>query len=251
VKVGVTPAGGRRPAENQATGGVVRAVPLREGQALAVAPTLLAAATRGASGHDGEIMLDRADLRQQQRAGRGAARVLFVVDASGLMAVQRRLALTKGAVRGLLTGSYQRRDEVAVIVFRGETAELLFPFTRDVARAEAALRDVPTGGRTPLAIALREAQQQLRGNVPTLLVIFTDGRANVSIQGGDAWQEALAIAKELGTHTAGSLVVDCETGPVTFDRSRELAATLGSEAVKLEELDASNLTLRLQKKLSA
>jgi magnesium chelatase subunit D len=176
--------------------------------------------------------------------------VLFVVDASGSMAAQRRLAVAKGAVTGLLMGNYQRRDEVAVIVFRGETAELILPFTRDVAWAESTLREVPTGGRTPLTSALCEAQRQMRGTVPTFVVLFTDGRANVSVQGADAWQEALAAAGELATMTSGALVVDCEAGPVTFDRARELASVLKAEWVRLDQLDASNLTLRLQRQLT-
>jgi magnesium chelatase subunit D len=174
--------------------------------------------------------------------------VLFIVDASGSMGAQRRLSLAKGAATGLLAGNYQKRDEVALMIFRGETAGLLEPFTRDIARIERALRDVPTGGRTPLAPAFAAATPFLASNGPAFLVLFTDGRANVPLQpDGDAWAESLAAARELAPLTTGALVVDCETGAITLGRARELAAALGAECEPLATLDAPSLTLRIRK----
>ncbi len=256
---------GRRDSASQPAGGVIGSAPLREGGSLAVAPTLTAAALRMASdpaaqsGGGGMPLppvsapaLHRSDLRQHERAKRGAARVLFIVDASGSMSAQHRLALAKGAATGLLAGSYQKRDEAGLMIFRGESAALLAPFTRDVGRVEHALRDVPTGGRTPLAAALAEAAALLAVHGPALLVVFTDGRANVPLRpGGNPWRDALAAARDLAPAAAGALVVDCETGPVALGRARDLAAALAAECEHLSALDEPSLTLRIRNQLAA
>ncbi len=279
-----TPNAGRRDDGALARGGVIRAVPLRDGDggALAVAPTLTAAAMRSGLSGTGDppagsggmgfqpmssehgqdaratqpaafaLTLLREDLRRHERAKRGAARVLFIVDASGSMGAQRRLSLAKGAATGLLTGSYQKRDEVALMVFRGESAELLETFTRDVDRIERALRDVPTGGRTPLASALATAAPYLNTQGPAFLVLFTDGRANVPLNpGGDPWRDALDAASQLAPLATGALVVDCETGAITLGRARELAGALGAECEPLAALDEPSLTLRIRKQTTA
>lgn len=237
---------GRRAAGQGATGAVIRAIPLQTGGRLAPAPTLTAAATRGAQFADGRVRLQTDDLRQHERRGRQTSRVLFVVDASGSMAAQRRLALAKGAILGLLDSSYQQRDEVGLVIAAGEQAQSLLPFTRQVERAELILRDIPTGGRTPLAHALELAAELCTGETPTWVVLLTDGRANVGPAGGDPWRAALTAAAQLAGLAAGALVIDCESGPVRLERARELAAALNAEIVALDAIDESKLTLRLR-----
>jgi magnesium chelatase subunit D len=171
------------------------------------------------------------------------------VDASGSMATHRRLEVAKGAALGLLTSSYQRRDEVALMAFRAEGTDLVLPFTRHVASIQQALKDVPTGGRTPLARALLDAAGLLQTRAPALLVLLTDGRANVSVDGGDAWEESLAACEALRTACAGALVIDCESGPVTLGRARVLAQALGADCVALDTLDTTALTLRIHRRL--
>jgi magnesium chelatase subunit D len=176
---------------------------------------------------------------------------LFLVDASGSMASQRRLQVAKGAALALLASSERRRDEVALMVFRGEGVDLVLPFTNRVAAIEQALADVPSGGRTPLAHALTAAAQLLQKRSPSLLVIFTDGRANVSVNGADPWDEALAACGPLRESCAGALVVDCELGPVVLGRARQLAAALAAECVGLKALQTNDLTVRIQQRVDA
>jgi magnesium chelatase subunit D len=236
---------GRRGAHAPGAQRVAGAVPLELTGTLAITQTLTAAAGRGARVAEQGVRLAAADLRQHERRGPGLCHVLFVVDASGSMATKRRLEVAKGAALGLLTSNYQRRDEVALMVFRAEGTDLVLPFTRHVASIEQALTDVPTGGRTPLARALLDAQHLLQTRHPALLVIFTDGRANVSVEGGDPWEEALAAAAQVRAVCAGGLVVDCEPGPIILGRARVLAQALGAECVALDDLDAAALTLRI------
>jgi magnesium chelatase subunit D len=240
---------GRRDTESLASQHVIGVVPFKNTGTLAVGDTLIAAAKRGARIGERGLSLEASDLKQHERRGAGAGHVLFLVDASGSMATQRRLELAKAAALGLLASSYQRRDEVALMAFRAEGTDLVLPFTRHVARIEQALRSVPTGGRTPLARALLDAASLLQTRDPALLVLLTDGRANVAADGADPWEQALAACRELRAECAGALVIDCEAGPIVLGRARVLAQALGAECVALDALDHSTLTLHIHRRL--
>jgi magnesium chelatase subunit D len=242
---------GRRATDSMNSQRMVDAVPYELTGTLAVAQTLSAAALRGARVSADSIQLIAADLRQHERRGPGLCHVLFLVDASGSMATKRRLEVAKGAALGLLSSSYQRRDEVALMAFRADGTDLVLPFTRHIASIERALSDVPTGGRTPLARALLDAADVLQTRAPALLVLFTDGRANVSAEGGDPWEEALAAGSRLRTACAGAVVIDCESGPIVLGRARALAHALGAECVALDDLDDTSLTIRIQGRLKS
>ena len=85
------------------------------------------------------------------RSGKEGNLVVFCVDASGSMGARRRMAQVKGVVLGLLTDAYQRRDRVALVTFRDDEAQLALAPTSSVERVAQALKELPTGGRTPLA----------------------------------------------------------------------------------------------------
>jgi magnesium chelatase subunit D len=188
--------------------------------------------------------LKPADLRFKIRSTPLGALTVFVVDASGSMAARHRMALAKGAVMSLLLRAYQTRDEVALIAFRGTTAEVLLPPTTSVHLASVRLRVLPTGGRTPLALALSRAgalvEQRAaagQGAATSTLVVVSDGRANVAL-GGDAYADALAEARLLRAAGVGAIVVDTEDGPVRLGRARMLATELGAAYVRLADLSA-------------
>ncbi|HEX5269603.1 MAG TPA: magnesium chelatase subunit D family protein, partial [Gemmataceae bacterium] len=178
------PHGRRNPTPTRERGHYVRAVPDEKPTDLAIDATLRAAVLRGGQA-EGRPVIEACDLRRKERAGKTGTLVLFVVDASGSMAARRRMELVKGAVLGLLQSAYEQRDEVGVIAFRGPQAEVLLEPTGSVGLAEQALRALPTGGRTPLAHALVSAGEVLghsrrsRPDVPALLVLLSDGKANV------------------------------------------------------------------------
>jgi cobaltochelatase CobN len=231
----------------------VRSSPVRT-SALDIVATLCAAAPlqtqrrQSTCADDGErrIQLKRADLRFKIRSTPLGALTVFVVDASGSMAAQHRMALAKGAVMSLLLRAYQTRDEVALIAFRGGSAEVLLPPTSSVHLASIRLRSLPTGGRTPLALALRRGGALLvqrasttcqRAAVPTLVVV-SDGRANVALAGGDFYADALAEARLLRAAGVGAIVVDTEDGPIRLGRAWLLATELGAAYARLADLSA-------------
>ena len=140
---------------------------------------------------------------------------IFVVDASGSAALNR-MAEAKGAVEMLLAESYARRDEVALVAFRGTQAEILLPPTRAIAAAKRALAALPGGGGTPLASAIDRATElamraRREGN-DTIVVFLTDARANVARDGTggrpQATADALQSARVLRALEGTTLLID-------------------------------------------
>ena len=244
----ITSAGGRRGASMPQAGiGRASAVAATtpNGGSLAVAATIRAAATHQGTHPEREssngmaIQVHPEDVRVRHRAPSAGHCVLFVVDASGSMAAERRMAVAKGAALDLLTDVYQRRDHVGLIAFRGARAELVLPPTRSTATAEQRLRVLPTGGRTPLADALLLAREVFarpahRGQ-RRVLVVLSDGRANVSHTGDTPLDAAYREARALRDTGLTALVLDSETGPVHLGLALRLASELGADYQHLGE----------------
>ncbi|GCB04423.1 putative cobaltochelatase [Ralstonia sp. SET104] len=229
-------------------GQYVSAVPSEAPSQLAVDATLRHALLRNPT----DFAVTRADLHDKVRVGHQANLILLVVDASGSMAAHRRMETVKSCVLGLLQDAYQRRDQIAVICFRGEHAELVLPPTRQVEQAEAALRELPTGGRTPLAHALQLAASTLaRQDGPTpLLVVLSDGRANIALnEGADPWKESLQVAEGLATSGIPALVLDTEQDFVRLGRARELAKALHADYLPMDQLSGEQLRLTIRERL--
>jgi magnesium chelatase subunit D len=239
---------GRRSRSRARTGRVVRPS-TADGSGLHLVGTLAAAAphqaVRGRSGPG--LVLRGDDLRLAVREGREGNLVLFVVDASGSMAARQRMSAVSGAVISLLRDAYQRRDKVGVVTFRGSSAEVALPPTTSVDAAALRLRQLRTGGRTPLADGLLRARRLLqteRVRDPRrrpLLVLLTDGRATATGAGGDPTGDALRAAGLLAADGVATVVVDCENGPVRLGLSARLAVALEAACLRLEELSADQV----------
>jgi magnesium chelatase subunit D len=190
----------------------------------------------------GAIQPRVSDLHERVRKPRAGIRYLFVIDSSGSHAAHERMRLVKGAATGLLARSFKKDDEVAMIVFRGTTAQVVLEPSRTMNDAITALEYLPTGGRTPLAHALDLARSYVTPS--TLLILLTDGRANVPLRASDPWQEAIEIASQL---RCPALVIDTEGAAQSVGQSRKLAEALGAEYVALENLQESDLIIALQR----
>jgi magnesium chelatase subunit D len=211
------------------------------------ATVLAAAPHQVARGRQGRALrIEREDLRQATLEGREGNLVLFVVDASGSMGSRARMGAVKGAVLSLLLDAYQRRDKVGLVTFRGAGAELVLPPTWSVEAAASRLRELPTGGRTPLAAGLLRAHETLRverirdRQRRPLLVVVTDGRAT-GPRGGTHLADSYAAAGLLAAAGTASVVVDCESGPVRLGLAGALGAHLGAQTLRLEDLAADAL----------
>ncbi|BEV70988.1 putative cobaltochelatase [Paludibacterium sp. THUN1379] len=242
-------AGRRSQAEHSRHGQYVRAVPDSQPSQLALDATLRHALMRDAQ----HFSVTRADLHRKERVGQQGNLILLVVDASGSMAAEQRMAAVKSCVLSLLSDAYQRRDQVGVIAFRGRQAELVLAPTRQVEQAHAALENLPTGGRTPLPQALALAGDVLARHseqIAPLLVILSDGRANVALnEGQDPWREALTFARQLADEGHATLVLDTESGFVRLGQARQLAEALQADYLALDELSGEHLTLTIRERL--
>jgi magnesium chelatase subunit D len=178
---------------------------------------------------------------------RSETTTVFVIDASGSAALHR-LAEAKGAVELLLADCYVRRDRVAVLAFRGDTAELLLPPTRSLVRAKRSLAGLPGGGGTPLAAGLDAATALAdairRGGATPVIVMLTDGRANVGRDGSRgravAEEHAQLAARQMRVARLTSLLVDTSAQPQ--ESARRLAAEMGATYLALPYAGAAALS---------
>ena len=234
-------------------GRYVRAVPSRGGRDIALDATIRAAAPeqeRRSRPPGMAIAISPQDLRERQRERRVGNFLLFLVDASGSMGVQARMVATKGAIMALLADAYQKRDRVALVIFRRQGAILALPPTASIELAARRLQELPVGGRTPLAAGLAEALRVLRlqlAREPTarpILIVVTDGKANAALApGADPRAEALQVAAQLaGDPRVTAIVVDTEApGVLSFGLARPLAQALGAAYYLIDDLKARDL----------
>ena len=262
------PSSGRRATtiSGSSAGRYVRAqVPEGSVSDLALDATLRAAAPHqrrrrenpGERSTDSAVLIEPWDVREKVRETKTGSLILFVVDASGSMGAQRRMVAVKGAVLSLLLDAYQRRDKVALVSFRGTEADLLLPPTNSVDLAQLYLRDMPTGGRTPLSKGLLLALETLETerikdrNVLPLVVLLSDGRANVAMDGGNgnAVEEARGFATIFEEKRLGSVVLDTELDFIKLEMARPLAEAMGARYLKMEDLRADSLADAVRQEL--
>jgi magnesium chelatase subunit D len=195
------------------------------------------------------------DVQKKVRVRRAANLILFVVDASWSMAGSQRMDATKGAILSLLVDAYQKRDRVGLVVFQKEEARLVLPFTASVEMAQAALRHLPVGGKTPLPaglmLAYRTFRRELRlyPEAMPLLILLTDGAGNVSLAGAPPQEEAHKIADFVRRAGIHSIVVNMEHPAYDRGMAKDVARALGGPCYCLAELKAAELYRTVREEL--
>mmetsp|Transcript_6492 Transcript_6492/g.14345 ORF Transcript_6492/g.14345 Transcript_6492/m.14345 type:complete len:785 (-) Transcript_6492:141-2495(-) len=196
------------------------------------------------------VFIQQSDVRTKKMARKAGSLIIFVVDASGSMALNRMNA-AKGAAMSLLTEAYQSRDQICLIPFQGDRADVLLPPTRSIAMAKKRLEAMPCGGGSPLADALQAAMltglnAQKTGDVGKVVVVcISDGRANVPlcVSKGEEFDpaadedskdgkpsrkylkdEVIACAKKLGVLPGFNLLcIDTENKFISTGIAKEIA----------------------------
>jgi magnesium chelatase subunit D len=195
----------------------------------------------------GKIVIRKEDFRIKRYQERTQTLTMFIVDASGSSAMHR-LAEAKGAVELLLAECYIRRDQVAVMSFRGSAAELILAPTRSLVKAKRALSGLPGGGGTPLSRAIDEsfeiASVSMRKGLTPALVLLTDGRANIAKDGSPgrskAMEDAQHSARTASYYSFKSLWID--TSPQAREEGKVMAALLGSMYLPLPNAGANEVS---------
>jgi magnesium chelatase subunit D len=127
-----------------------------------------------------------------------------------------------------------------VVAFSGEGGRSLVHPGAPLERAAAAARELPVGGRTPLAAGIAHAAALLEslerghlGGRARIAVLLTDGRAT------DPHGAARAALARVVAASDRTVVVDLEEGRVRLGLAAELAAAAGADLTRLVAPEAA------------
>ncbi|MDD2234026.1 MAG: magnesium chelatase subunit D family protein [Desulfitobacteriaceae bacterium] len=193
------------------------------------------------------LAIEKSDIREKIREKRTGSTILFIVDASGSMGASQRMKAVKGAILSLLNDAYQKRDRVGMVVFRKDSAQLLLDITRSVDLAQKRLVELPTGGKTPLASGLVRGYEILRAaklkdpEMIPVIVLVSDGRTNVSFNGGNPVGEAVDVARKIAAAGIQTMVIDTEKDFVKLGLASQIAESMKAQYYRIEDLEAGGI----------
>ncbi len=201
-------------------------------------------------GNKDRIIVLEEDYRYKEKEKKTGHVVIFLVDASGSMAAQKRMIAVKGAIFSFLMDCYQKRDKVCMITFKDKEAKVMLPVTSSSKLAYKCLKELPTGGKTPLSMGLLRAYEVIKRHhlkFPLdriILTIISDGRANVSIEPkSDPLDEVTLLCKEISKlEYVDSIVIDTEIkNMMSMDISKDMAKDLFGAYFPLEDIEREDV----------
>ncbi len=217
---------------------------------IAFAATMRAAAphqrARGRS-YGGRLALRADDLRQKVRERKTRALLILVIDGSDSVMARQLMSRTKLVLLALLQNAYERRDRVAMLVFRFAQGRVVLPPTRNFTKARRCVEELYVGGCTPLATGLLEGlrlaeTERLRD--PTtrpVLIVLTDGLANIDLSGNmrrdTSQRDALNVAQEIALRQISSVLIDTNPYPTITNEAGQKVPAPGRELARMLAAD--------------
>ena len=193
------------------------------------------------------VSLTKSDLRYKIRESHVGATIVFAVDASGSMGAKKRMKVTKETIISMLMDSYQKRDKIGLVAFKGKNAEALLEITNSVELAQKQLQNMSTGGKTPLASGIFKSWQLLKAaklkdpEILPMLVLVTDGRANCPLLTDDPVEDALKVAENIRNEGIHAVVIDTEKEFISLHIAKQIADKMGADYYKVDELHKEGL----------
>jgi len=210
---------------------------------LSLIATLRAAAPfQQARGRNGELKIRIEDLRLRKRSRKTGLAMMMIVDSSASMRTNDRMSVTKGVVEALLQDVYLHRDKLGIITFRHTDAEIVLPLSNNLRNAARSIETLPVGGRTPLAAGIqlgtRLLLQEKRKNPESLpmILLFSDGRPNVSCFGDDPLHETLFYAREVKRQGIQAIWIDTEFNPMACGYGYEISQRMAATYLTMDQL---------------
>jgi magnesium chelatase subunit D len=226
----LTPRGGDILREDAAHGLYTRARPSSKPKSVAIGPTIAKAVKE-----TGSLQVLPEHFMEKVRRARGECLYIIVLDSSSSMRMKKKIRLAKNLSWLLLKRSYEKKNRVALIVCRGEQAEIAVPPTKDVEHLERVLDHVPTGGKTPLTPALFKAGEIAARNstVVSSVIVISDGRGNIfEHESFDGDLDALSSSL-YNTHL---VLINAENSHRSLGFLENMAERFGSPHFYLEEV---------------
>lgn len=206
---------------------------------------------RNALINGGSLTILEDHIHIKRRMGKSSYLIIFCVDASGSMGVKNRMEAVKGAIFSILQTNYIHRDKVALVVFRKEKAEVILPPTRSTDLAYKLLKEIPTGGTTPLVegltkavdLALEEKRKQT-GYIP-LIVLLSDARGNVYYN--DAMKDLMKTGAYIAQRELDMIIIDTENSDVSLGINKKLSDAAEAIYYHIDDLNEQELNTILKK----
>ncbi len=212
-------------------GQFIKARPNSEAESLAVDATL-----RRAVSQTGKLEVLPEHLMEKVKVTRGKALYLILMDASSSMRMERKIKLAKTLSWQLLQHSYQKKNRIGLLAFRGEETKVLVQPTGDVLKIDEALQALPTGGKTPLTPAIFRALEiaMHEREARPVIIVISDGKANVFA--GTSLEEDLERLRSSMIPELNFVLVNTENRKRSLGVLEKMAQLLDAPHFYLEEI---------------
>jgi magnesium chelatase subunit D len=216
---------------------------------IAISETLNKAAleleNRDAIKNGKKLQIKDDNIQLKKRIGKSSYLIIFCVDASGSMGVNNRMKMVKGAIFSILQSNYIYRDKVSLIIFRKDKAQLVLPPTRSTDLAYKLLKEIPTGGTTPLVAGLNRAiyvaleeNRKKSGYIP-LIILLTDARGNIFVN--DAIEDVIKTGEFIAKNCIDMIIIDTEASDMKLELGKKLSESSNAVYYHLDHLNRDNL----------